>query len=124
MTNPNDFSEDGTDRPHAGALQHAGVPQYGAIPQYDAPQYGVAPQQGAAPATEPDSNLGWAILSTVLCCLPLGIVSIVKATSVGRLWAMGDYAGAQQAADDAKKFAIWSAVVSVVFWLIFSIVWG
>jgi hypothetical protein len=30
----------------------------------------------------PDTNLVWAILCTVLCCLPLGIVSIIKATSV------------------------------------------
>ena len=35
----------------------------------------------------PDSNLVWAILCTVLCCLPLGIVAIVKAASVEKLWA-------------------------------------
>ena len=28
----------------------------------------------------PDNNLVWAILCTVLCCLPLGIVSIIKST--------------------------------------------
>ncbi|WFN92198.1 CD225/dispanin family protein [Gordonia sp. LUNF6] len=105
--------------PQYGSAQY-GSPQYGAAPGYGAPQYGY---QGGAPGVEPDNNLVWAILSTVLCCLPLGIVSIVKATSVSKLWAIGDYAGAQRAADDAKKFAIWSAVASVVVWVILVIVY-
>lgn len=101
----------GQTQPQYGAPQ-PGQPQYG-TPQYGAPQYGT-PQYGGAPGLEPDNNLVWAILATVLCCLPLGIVSIVKATSVSGLWARGDYAGAQQAADDAKKFAVWSAIAGVV----------
>jgi hypothetical protein len=71
--------------------------------------------------------LVWAIVVTVLCCLPLGIVSIVKSTQVSGLWAQGRYADAQKAADDAKKFAIWGAIAGVVFgviYLIFSLVVG
>lgn len=64
--------------------------------------------------TPPDNNLVWAILCTVLCCLPLGIVSIIKSTKVKELWAMGDHEGAQKAADDAKKYAIWGAVIGLV----------
>ena len=45
----------------------------------------------------PDSNLVWAILCTVLCCLPLGIVAIVKATSVEKLWSQGRHYEAQRA---------------------------
>lgn len=56
----------------------------------------------------------WAILSTLFCCLPLGIVSIVKAASVNSLWAQGQYAQAQKASEDAKKFAMWGAIVGVV----------
>ena len=37
------------------------------------------------PTGQPDNNLVWGILVTVLCCLPLGIVSIVKATQVSGL---------------------------------------
>jgi len=62
----------------------------------------------------PDNNLVWAILCTVLCCLPLGIISIIKSTKVKELWALGDHAGAQKAADDAKKYAIWGAVIGLV----------
>lgn len=76
---------------------------------------------------QPDNNLVWAILSTLFCCLPLGIVSIVKSTQVSGLWAQGRAAEAQQAADDAKKFAIWGAAagaVVIVLYLIFSVVVG
>ena len=38
---------------------------------------------------KPDNYLVWAILSTVFCCLPLGIVAIVKASKVDALWAQG-----------------------------------
>lgn len=36
---------------------------------------------------KPDNNLVWGILVTILCCLPFGIVSIIKASSVDNLWA-------------------------------------
>ena len=61
----------------------------------------------------PQNYLVWAILSTVLCCLPLGIVSIVFAAQVNSKWAVGDAAGARDSSEKAKKFAIWSAVVWV-----------
>ena len=87
------------------------------------------PGQGGygAPTGQPDNNLVWAILVTVLCCLPLGIVSIVKSTQVSGLWGQGRFAEAQKAADDAKKFAIWGAIAGVVFgviYLIFTLVVG
>jgi hypothetical protein len=76
---------------------------------------------------QPDSNLVWAIVVTVLCCLPLGIVSIIKSTQVSGLWNSGRYAEAQKAADDAKKFAIWGAIagaVVAVLYIIFYLVVG
>jgi heme/copper-type cytochrome/quinol oxidase subunit 2 len=66
------------------------------------------------PNQPPDNYLVWAILSTVCCCLPLGIVSIIKSSNVNTLWAQGLYEQAHKSAADAKKFAIISAVVSVV----------
>lgn len=73
---------------------------------------------GGAP---PDNNLVWAILCTVLCCLPLGIVAIIKSTKVKELWALGDMAGAQQAAADAKKYSIWGAAAAAVLWVLYII---
>jgi ABC-type Fe3+ transport system permease subunit len=64
--------------------------------------------------SKPANNMVWAILTTVLCCLPFGVVSIVYASQVDGKWNSGDHAGAQEAADKAKRWAIISAVVGVV----------
>ncbi|HEY0636098.1 MAG TPA: CD225/dispanin family protein [Pseudonocardiaceae bacterium] len=74
-----------------------------------APQYGQP-----APGPPPDNNLVWAILSTVFCCLPLGVVAIIKSTQVSGLWAQGQFDAARKAADDAKKFSMWAAIAGVV----------
>ena len=47
------------------------------------------------------NHLVWAILSTLFCCLPLGIVSIVYASQVDGKRAAGDIAGARLASDKA-----------------------
>lgn len=77
------------------------------------------PQGYGAP---PDNNLVWAILSTVLCCLPLGIVSIIKSTQVSTLWAQGQHAAAQKAADDAKKWAMWAAIAGIAVGIVYGII--
>lgn len=66
----------------------------------------------------PDNYLVWAVLSTILCCLPLGIVSIIESSKVNERWARGDYEGAKRASESAKKFAIWSAVASLVVYIL------
>ena len=67
----------------------------------------------------PENNLVWAILCTVLCCMPLGIVAIIKATKVNTLWYQGDHEGAHKAAADAKKYSIWGAAIVGVFLVIY-----
>lgn len=79
---------------------------------YGQPAYGWPSQNLAGPP--PTNYLVWAILTTALCCLPLGIVSIVKSSQVNALWAQGQYNEARKSSDEAKKWAIWSAVVAVV----------
>jgi Interferon-induced transmembrane protein len=95
-------------------------PGYPPAPGYghDAPGYGYQ-----APPTPPDNHLVWAILSTILCCLPLGIVSIIKSTQVSSLWAQGQYDAARKSADDAKKWAIWAAVSGLAVELIVVIIY-
>jgi hypothetical protein len=75
----------------------------------------------------PENYLVWAILSTILCCLPLGIVSIINATKVSSAYALGDYAGAQKASADAKKWAMWAAIVGgivIVLYVVFVVILG
>lgn len=67
------------------------------------------------------NNLVMSILVTLFCCLPLGIVAIVKSASVDGLVRQGKYSEAQKAADDAKKFAMIGAIggaIVTVGWLI------
>jgi ABC-type multidrug transport system permease subunit len=101
---------------------------YGGSPEWQGQQPGWQGQQpgwGQQPgyAQEPDNYLIWAILSTVLCCLPAGIVSIVYSTKVSGLWAQGRYPEAQAASANAKKWAIISAIVGVVVGVIFAIIY-
>lgn len=71
---------------------------------------------------KPDNYLVWAILSTVLCCLPIGIVSIVHSAKVDGLYNSGNYGEAQEAADKAKKWAIYSAIAAGIFWVIYILI--
>ncbi len=71
---------------------------------------------------KPDNYLVWAILSTLLCCMPFGIVAIVKATKVDTFWAQGNQAEAIEAANAAKKWTIVSAVSAVAVWFIYVLI--
>jgi hypothetical protein len=68
---------------------------------------------GREPMPHVPNHLVWAILTTLLCCLPLGIVSIVYAAKVDGLVAAGDYDGAVSASNSAKTWAIASAGITV-----------
>ncbi len=68
---------------------------------------------------KPDNCLVWAILTTVLCCLPFGIVSIVYASKVDSEWALGHYDEAEDAARKARTWAIVSAAVCAFVVLVY-----
>ena len=91
------------------------------------PGYGGPPSFGYGAGQPPNNYLVWAILTTILCCLPLGVVSIVFSSQVNSKWAMGDAQGALKASNNARNFAIASAVAVVVIgvvWLFFAILVG
>lgn len=75
----------------------------------------------------PPNYLVWAILTTILCCLPFGIVSIVYAAQVNSKWTAGDYEGAESASKNAKIWAWVAFGVGLAFgiiWAILSLVIG
>ena len=70
------------------------------------------PQPGMQPSYAPQSAqasvpnyLVQAILTTIFCCLPFGIVSIVYAAQVNGKVAAGDRAGALESSRNAKMWA-------------------
>lgn len=62
----------------------------------------------------PKNYLVQSILVTIFCCLPLGIVGIVKAAKVNGLYAQGLYEEAVQASNDAKKFCKIGLILGLV----------
>lgn len=92
-----------------------------AVPPMNNFQY---PRQGVA-TTYVANNLVKAILATLFCCLPAGIVAIVYAAKVDTLSRSGDAFGAEDAARKASLWANWAiglglAYIAVV--IIFSII--
>ena len=69
--------------------------------------------------SKPDNNMLWAILCTLFCCLPLGIVAIINAAKVDGLYRSGDYSGAQEAANNAKKYALYGLVIGIIWIVIY-----
>lgn len=69
----------------------------------------------------PDNNLVWAILSTVFCCLPLGIIAVINSSKVDNLWRVGEYAAAEEAAANSRKYVKWGVICGIISWLLFII---
>lgn len=63
---------------------------------------------------KPDNNMVLAIITTICCCLPLGIVGIVKASQVNSLYMSGNYDAAVATANDAKKWSMIGLIIGVV----------
>ncbi|MFI5378182.1 MAG: CD225/dispanin family protein [Tepidisphaerales bacterium] len=94
--------------------------QYATPPQY---QYAPPPQQFYPPGTVPN-YLAQAILVTVLCCMPFGIVAIVKASQVNSRLAIGDWQGAVNASGSARTWC-WVAfacgLVGIPLWFLVAV---
>jgi hypothetical protein len=88
----------------------AGLPPVPPMPGQPAAPYG-RPAMGGTP---PPNYLVWAILVTLFCFLPTGIVAIVFSSQVGTKWAAGDAAGALDSSNKARTWCIVSAVVGVL----------
>lgn len=62
----------------------------------------------------PPTNLVWAIISTVLCCLPAGVVAIVYAIKVTNKYREGDIEGAKRASETGAWWCIASIILGII----------
>lgn len=76
--------------------------------------HSVHPVTGEPLRPRPTSYLVWAILATVFCCLPFGIVSIVYAAKVDNAYNMGLIAESYRLSKNARTWMIVSAVVGFI----------
>ena len=72
----------------------------------------------------PSSYLALAIISTILCCLPLGIVSIIYATKVNSAYEDGNYEQALSASKNAKTWGLVSVGIAILGWILYLLIFG
>lgn len=132
---PNTYSQDETqnpsqnsqpqyyyDQPDNGYYNQAGNNQSGYYNQADGyNQYGGA-YHNPGEAINSTPYLVFAILSTICCCIPLGVPAIVFASKISTAQQMGRMDEARDCAKKAKIFSIIAAVVGVVASIIYFIV--
>ena len=67
------------------------------------------------------------IVTFVCCCSPisviLGIIAIVKANNVNSEFARGNFEEANRNAQSAKNLTMWAAIVAVIFYVLFAILY-
>ena len=91
-------------------------------PAQQQPQYvGQEPVQEAPAAECPPTNLVWAIISTLLCCLPAGIVAIIYAIKVQNKYREGDIEGAKRASEVGAWWCIASIILGILTWPLISL---
>lgn len=112
--------------PQPQAPYGAQQPPYGAQPGPYGPQqpsYGqdlrYAPGQqpyydGGIPPCPP-TYLVWAIIVTVCCCTPLGIVAIIYAANIKNAYYRGDYIKAQRNSSRAQAWIIAAVVLGLMY---------
>ena len=97
-------------------------PAYHASCQTYSEPFHPAPQQPEASIGErPSTYLVWSIISTILCCVPVGILAIIFSVKAGRKADDGDYEGARKYAEIAQWFVI-ATITLGVLWGPFSMI--
>jgi len=76
--------------------------------------------QGNVPA-KPNNYLALSIITTVMCCMPIGVFSIIQSTKVDGLYNQGKYQEAEAASKSAKTWAIGGIVGMGVVWILYII---
>jgi hypothetical protein len=85
------------------------------------PVVGQSAPTGQMPALHVPNYLVFAILVTVLCCLPAGIPAIVYAAQVNGKLQAGDIAGAQAASKNAKMWCWIAAGAGLAVGLVYGL---
>lgn len=73
------------------------------------------------PQVPPNNYLVFAILTTLFCFLPTGIVAIIYATKVNTLWHAQAYGEAYEASRKAKNWSVISAAVGALVIIVYVI---
>lgn len=94
-------------------------PGAGQPPSWQSAPSAGQPAWSQNPAAGIDPWFWQSIVATVLCCLPLGIVGIVKASQAKSAIDVGNGQLAQKRAGEARTWTLISAGAGVLFYLIY-----
>ncbi len=75
----------------------------------------------------PKTWLVESILVTLFCCLPFGIVGIIKSSKVESLFYAGNIEGANRASKEAKKWTLIGFAIGasgIILYLLFIVIFG
>lgn len=98
-----------------GYAMGAAPQQPGYAPQYASGAAGYHGAQATAEATPcPPTNLVWAIISTVCCCWPLGVLGIIFACLTKKKYKEGDYLKAEK----YSEYGAWAIIASIMLGLV------
>ena len=72
------------------------------------------------PWRRPSTYLPLAIIVTICCCIPFGIISILYGAKVDSCWNSGNETEARENSRKARNWALWGiaiyAVIFIVYW--------
>lgn len=85
------------------------------IPQQPAPvQQPYQPQPANEMPKCPPTNLVWAIISTIMCCLPLGVIAIIYSVKVSQRYQQGDIEGAKHYSEVSAWWCIGTIIGGII----------
>lgn len=92
--------------PYGEQTAYQGQPYQG-VPPHDSTYHHGGYNEAYRRPPLPKTYLVESILMIILCCLPLGIVSLIKGQEANSLYQSGHYEAAEAASASAKKWLLW-----------------
>ena len=89
--------------------------------QWQQPNNGQWQQPNGPQEPMPSTYLVGAILATIFCCLPAGIVAIIYSSKVSDRYARGDYNGARRASEAAQIWIIVSIAAGLIWGIVYAV---
>lgn len=106
-----------TAAPSAEPAEAAYAPVIPPIPQQPEPVQQAAQPVQVPPVPQekcPPTNLVWAIISTILCCMPLGVIAIIYSVKVSQKYQQGDIEGAKHYSEVSAWWCIGTIIGGIV----------
>ena len=71
---------------------------------------------------KPDNHMVEAVLTTLCCCLPIGIYAVIQASQVNSLYSQGKYDEAEATSEDVGKWTKIAIVIGAIINILYVII--